>query len=162
MIKLTKLCAFLLVLISFDLLAGDNFYFKYLNKKIADYSNKIVLCDSKKVTPKLSQKEYDVLKKIVTEKPLILAHLSSRAYNKCLQPERNELAELLLSYNHLDLPSHTKNLAKSTEKLAFTRDFDILKSYESLSNKERELLDSIQALQHPFNELDIFESVMGM
>ena len=159
---LLRISGLMVIIMPFFTVAGDDFHFRYLNDKVTEYSNKIVVCDSKKVTPKLSKSETNTLKRIISERPLILAYLSTSSYNKCLQPERGELAEALLAYQYLELPSYTVKLAKSTEKLAFTTDFDNLKSYESLSNNDRNFIDSIVVLQQPFNELEVFERIMGM
>jgi len=159
---LLKVVFFVLMIMSNYTLAGDDFYFRYLNEKVTNYSNKIAVCDGEKVTPKLSEGDMDLLTRVIGERPLILAYLSMKSYNQCLQPERGELAETLLAYNHLDLPIYIKKLAKATEKLTFTTDFDSLKSYESLSKKDRGLIDSIIAFQKPFNELEVFEKIMGM
>lgn len=160
--RLLKFSAFMAMIMPCFTFAGDDFYFEYLNDKVTEYSNKILICDSKKVTPKLSEGEINILKRIVSERPLILAYLSTSSYNKCLQPERGELAEALLSYQYLELPIYTRNLAKSTEKLTFTTDYDNLKSYESLSKNDKKIIDSITVLQQPFNELEVFENIMGI
>ncbi|MGR5150179.1 hypothetical protein ACQKP8_26985 [Photobacterium alginatilyticum] len=162
MMELLRFIGVMSILMPCFTVAGDDFYFRHLNDKVTEYSKKIVTCDNKKVTPKLSKSETNVLKRIISERPLILAYLSTSSFNKCLQPERGELAEVLLSYQYLELPSYTVKLAKSTEKLTFTTDFDNLKSYESLSNNDKKTIDSIVVLQQPFNELEVFEHIMGM
>ncbi len=159
MLKITMLSS---VFISLSTLASDGFYFKYLNEKIVAYSDKINFCDDTKVTPVFSIVELASLKEIVSKKAPVLSYLSIKSYNECLQPERSELAEILLSYNYVDVSLYTKKLAISTGKLIFIRDFEGLQLYKTLNNKDKNFIDSIGGFKKPFNELEVFEIIMGM
>jgi|GEM_PF-2908408 len=160
--KIVIIFTFVSSIISCSAFAGDDFHYNYLNDKTINYSNKIIACDNSKITPKFSDGEINTLRRIISEHPLLLAYLSVKSYNACLQPERGELAEVLLSYQSLDLPPYTLNLAKSAQELAFTQDYGPIKSYQSLSQNDQKAINAIIALQQPFHEFEVFESIMGM
>ncbi|SON52856.1 hypothetical protein [Vibrio tapetis] len=148
--------------VSLPTLSSDDFHFTYLNEKIVTYSEKITICNSKKEMPLLSGKDLKHLKEILGRKPLILSYLSMKSFNNCLQPERGELAELLLSYDYVDISSYTRKLANSTKKLVFLSDFDELAEYTSLNHEEKRVISTIEELKAPFDELGTFEFIMEM
>ncbi|MGR5154748.1 hypothetical protein [Photobacterium swingsii] len=160
--KTLKLIFLLTTMVSPEALSSDNFYFEHLNTSIVNYSAKIKTCDSQKKVPTLSESQISTLKKQLEEKPLILAFLSERSFNKCLQPERGQLAELLASYNYLKLPNKTKNLAETTKKMIFEKSYETDRSYLSLTPTEKKSINSITVLEQPFSEIETFEKIMGM
>lgn len=160
--KTLKLVFLLTTILSPDALSSDHFYFEHLNTSIVNYSAKIKTCDSLKKVPVLSKSQNSTLKKQLEEKPLILAFISERAFNKCLQPERGHLAELLASYSYLKLPNQTKNLAETTKKMIFEKSYETDRSYLSLTPAQKKSINSIKALDQPFPEIETFEKIMGM
>jgi len=155
------LLSFSFLLASASVLA-DGFYFTHLNDKIVEYSDKIEVCDSKKVIPDLNDEELSVLRRIITKEPLVWAYLTEKTYNQCLQPERGELAELLLIYEHLDLPVATSKLASVTGELTYKQSLDALRAYESIDSSDKEFIEDMEALRKPIKALEAFEKIMGM
>ncbi|UXI03285.1 hypothetical protein [Photobacterium sp. TY1-4] len=160
--KVLKLISLFAVMITPEVFSSDNFYFEQLNNSISKYSRKINHCDLKKKVPNLSKSQISLLKHMIEEKPLILAYLSERSFNNCLQPERGELAELLASYDYLKLPMQTKKLAESTKKMIFEKNYETDRAYLSLTPDEQKEILSITKLEQPFSEFETYEKIMGM
>lgn len=160
--KILKFIFLLTTMLPQKVLSNDNFYFERLNTSIINYSAKIKICNSLKKVPILSEDQISTLKKQIEKKPLILAFLSERSFNKCLQPERGQLAELLASYNYLKLPNQTKNLADTTRKMIFEKNYESDRSYLSLTSIEQKSINAMKVLDQPFSEIETFEKIMGM
>ncbi|MGF1685095.1 hypothetical protein L4C36_00085 [Photobacterium japonica] len=140
-------------------MADDSYAFLYLHKIMAEYSDKVVQCDGKNVTPTFTVEEKALLQRVISPQPILLHYLSRQAIVRCTYPEYGTLLELIVSYPEMDVPFPSKNLAAVTGKMLAYSDLDAQHAYWQLHEDDRQALNAISALQRPFNPLYVFEKI---
>jgi len=141
--------------------AQGDIFFNKLQNAINDYSVKIDVCTASRDENDLSTVGIKEIKNIVFKNPSVLSYLSEKAYNRCLQPERGNLAETILYATTKDKTSPTFILADSTREISFHPDFSDEIIFNGLTAEQQQKLLSIDNLKNPFDALKLMDRIMG-
>jgi len=146
---------------SLSLSANQNITFSKLNTALKDYSNKIEECELSK-----KQINIDVVKdklaiEVILETPVVLSYLEEKAMANCLQPQKGQLAEVILYTKVESESSPAYQLGLNTQKMVFEPSFDAEKSFNQLNELQRNALLSIKDINLPFDAFYLYESALG-
>lgn len=137
--------------------------FNKLTYSIANYGEKLKACRSIRKENVINKNDITQLKSMPEHVLQALPYLNQSATNKCTQPERGVLAEVILNIESLNLDKSKPKDAGVYNAMSAIRDleFDISRSNPSvnffnLTPKEQSLLLDITSLQKPFDVLDVY------
>ncbi|MCP4326108.1 MAG: hypothetical protein GY787_30580 [Alteromonadales bacterium] len=137
--------------------------FNQLNHSIANYGEKLGKCRIIRKENKIMDSDIEKLKSMPAHVLKALSWLNQSATNKCTQPERGMLAELVLNIESLNLDKSKPNEEKLFNAMDAIRslEFDISRLNPSeyffnLTSKEQALLLEITSLKKPFDVVDVF------
>ncbi|MCP4325840.1 MAG: hypothetical protein GY787_29195 [Alteromonadales bacterium] len=140
--------------------------YKKLQQINIEYGNKHDVCNQQKYDNKLSANSLKQLQKLPEETLRKgIMHLAEQAYNRCLQPERGQLAERMLQLQSLALNENNllENTMLITLKTLRELVFNISRAnaeilfYQLTAEQQAKLL-AIPALQRPFDALQYWEA----
>ncbi|WP_028864976.1 hypothetical protein [Psychromonas aquimarina] len=138
--------------------------FKQLTHSITEFGTKLKKCRLIRNENKILAEDIARLKSMPEHALQALPYLNQLATNRCTQPERGQLAEIILNIESLELAQSKPNYAAIYQAMNAIREieFDIShlnpsKEFFNLTQQEQDLLLEIESLNKPFDVLDVFE-----
>lgn len=141
--------------------AQENISLNRLQAVVNNYSAKIEKCNISVNENNLAVIDIKEIQDIVIQSPSVLSYLSEKAYNNCLQPERGQLAEVILYASTKDTTTPTFILAESIRKTSFHPDFSDEIIFDGLTAEKQKKLLSTDNLKTPFDALELMDRIMN-
>lgn len=155
-----KIIVFVVIGSSFSVSANQDIVFSKLNVAINDYSTKIEECDLAKKQISVDEIENDKVAKVILSSPTVLSYLSEKAMDRCLQPQKGMLAEMILYTKSEPKSSAVYKLGLSTQKTVFLPSFDAESTFKKLDVSDQKSLLSIEKFNSPFDAFYLYESAL--
>ncbi|OLQ81687.1 hypothetical protein BIT28_26740 [Photobacterium proteolyticum] len=136
-----------------------------LQINVAKFEEKQTECMSRVRDYRLPVEEREVLKKLDTSISKGLYFLYKKSFDDCTQPELFELSQTLLQLQELNKKENNKIINEQIRlirQLVFTgSDISNQRFYDSLSEFEKEILESIPSFKKPFDSLQVLDVIQS-